>query len=346
MQEFKKILVIRTDRIGDVVLTIPAVRALHEAFPKARITMWVAKSTSELVEGLSFVNEVIVEDTSMGWKGYWDFIKILKEKRFDLAVNYHPKRRTNSACFLAGIPVRLGYYNNKFGFFLTLPVADLRHMGKKHEAEFCLDLLRDIGVVSSDTRLELAVNAQAEAWAEQFFKSHGLVGKKLVALHPDASSSSKCWPAQMFGELGARLALSEGVVPIVVGGVSARQQLDVIGKQMDCDYHDLTGSLSMAQLVSLLRRCQLLVSNDSGPVHVSAAVGTPVISLFLRTQPGINHGRWRPLGVNSAVLLNKPGEEIVLDAECQVVGGKFDSISVDEVLAEAVRLLGSKPRAS
>lgn len=345
MKEIKNILVIRTDRIGDVVLTIPAVRALKKAFPKSWISFWVSETTRELAEGLPYINEVLVENTSRGWGGYFDFVGKLMDKDYDLVINYHPKRRTNSACFLAGIPLRVGYRNNKFGFLLNRSVIDTRHLGEKHEAEYCLDLLQKIGVVSSDLTLELAVNKEAEAWTDQFFARRNLAGRKLVAMHPDASCPTKCWPVKSFGELADRLASSLNVIPLIIGSLTARPQVAVIGEQMHHDYFDLTGSLSLAQLVSLLRRCHLLVSNDSGPVHIAAAVGIPVISLFLRGQPGINHIRWKPLGSKSVVLLNKPGEEIVLDKKGQVVGGKFDSISIEEVFVEAVRLLHSTPRA-
>jgi ADP-heptose:LPS heptosyltransferase len=260
-------------------------------------------------------------------------------------VNYHTKRRTNAACFLAGIPVRLGYRNDKFGFLLNRPVADRRHLGEKHEAEYCLDLLKEIGVVSSDLTLEVAAPPDAEAWADQFFAEHGLSDKTVVALHPDASDASKCWPAPLFGELAERLADEFSAKILFVGGMTAQPTVHEIDQKMHHDYHDLTGSLSLGQLASLFRRCRLLVSNDSGPVHVAAAVGTPVISLFLRVQPGINPARWRPLGERSVVIASRKGEEIVLDKEGSVAGGKFDSITVDEVFGKARDLLRSTPRA-
>ncbi len=337
---FHNILVVRTDRIGDVVLTIPAVRALKKAFPQARISMWVASSTRELVEGLPFVDEVLVEDRTKGWAGYREFLTRLRSKKFDLAVNYHTKRRTNLSCFLAGIPGRLGFRNNKFGWLLNLPVQDRRHLGERHEAEYCLDLLRAVGVKSADTSLELPPMPQAEAWVSGLLRDKRLSGVPLIAFHPDANSPSKCWPAESFARLADRLAQSLHARILLVGGGSARRAAGDILSQVTGEAPvDLTGSTTVAQMAALFRHCQLVISNDSGPVHVAAAAGVPVISLFLRSQPGINPKRWRPLGAKSVLLCNKEGEEILLDRQGNVASGSLASISVDEVLAQALCLL-------
>jgi len=133
--EFKNILVVRTDRLGDVVLTTPAIGALRKAFPKARISMMVSPATVDLLRRNPYLDEVIVYDRFKehhGLKGYWKFVLELRQKKFDLAVIYHTKRRINLVCFLAGIPSRIGYRNDKFGFLLTHGLPDTRPLGIKH----------------------------------------------------------------------------------------------------------------------------------------------------------------------------------------------------------------------
>jgi heptosyltransferase-2 len=334
-QEFKNILVVRTDRMGDMILTIPAIRALKENFPNARLSVWVSASTRDLVDGLPFIDEVLVQKENPGWLGYLSFINGLHAKRFDLAVVFHTKQKTNLACFLAGIPVRLGYVNKKLGFLLTHPVKDERHLGIRHELDFCLDLIKLLAVNRVDPRLEVPWNKEVEAWAEEFVKTLSGPGP-LVALHPDASCPTRHWPVDSFAVVSRRLTAELNARVIIVGGPSTTPfAARVPGR-------DLTGKFTLAQLVAFLKRCSLLISNDSGPVHLAAAVGTPVISLFLRRQPGINPERWRPLSPKAVLLLNKPGEEIVIGPRNAVLGGRYDSISTDEVFSAAQQILLDK----
>lgn len=334
MDGFKNILVVRTDRMGDLILTIPAIRALKARYPRARLSVWVSASTRDLVDGLPFIDEIIVQDADKGWVNFCRLILRLRRAHFDLAVVYHTKQRTNMACFLAGIPVRLGYLNSKCGFFLTHPVKDERHLGIKHELDYCLDLLKMVGVGRADPRLELAVNPEAEMWVDTFIA--GLPGSgPLVALHPDASCATRHWAVDSFAIVAARLASELNARVVIVGGPSTTPFAARIPGL------DLTGQFSLAQFGAFIKRCALLISNDSGPVHIAAATKTPVISLFLRRQPGINPERWRPLSYKAILLLNKPGEEIVVAADNRVLSGRFDSITPDEVMDAAIKLLGT-----
>ena len=116
---YRNILIVRTDRIGDVVLTTPAIEALRKAFPQARISILVTPVTRELVEGNPYLDEVLIDDRKGrhgGVFGFFNLVKTLRKRQFDLAIILHTKKRTNSLCFLAGIPHRVGYKNNKFGF--------------------------------------------------------------------------------------------------------------------------------------------------------------------------------------------------------------------------------------
>lgn len=339
MPDFKNILIVRTDRIGDVVLTVPAIRALKKACPQARITVWASPLTRDLIDGLPFIDKVLIERSRRGWQDYFQFIGELRRRRFDLAVVYHTKRHSNLACFLAGIPHRLGYKNNKFGFLLNWPVEDRRHLGEKHEAAYCIDLLKSIGVQDNDLRLELAVHPDAEAWAKWFLADRFPGTQPVVALHPDSSCPTRRWPPELFAEVSDALA-ARGVRVMVVGAGSAKVLADRMRACARHSFLDMTGVLSMAKLVAVLRQADLMISNDSGPAHVAAACHIPVITLFFRNQPGLNPERWQPLGEKCVLLMNKTGEEIVIDKDSRVLSGRLDSTSPREVLAATWKLLG------
>jgi len=309
MSEFKNILIVRTDRIGDVVLTTPSIRALHDAFPEARISLLVAPLTRDLVDGLEGVDEVLVDDRKgehRGLNGYRTLIRQLKNREYDLAVVYHTKKRTNLLCALAGIPRRIGYKNDKLGILLTDRLIDQRYEGEKHEAQYCLSVLAPLGVLTDDLTTKIALQSQAEQWAEQRIKSLNISGKPLlVALHPGASCPTKRWPIDRFTRLARLMQENFPVTLVLIGGKDETWSAEDFVQQCPREVIDLKGQTSVAQMASLLKRCSLLVSNDSGPVHVAAAEETPVVSIFTRDQPGINPTRWRPLSQNSRVIAPK-----------------------------------------
>jgi len=334
---FQKILVVRTDRIGDVVLTTPAIKALRQAYPASHISVLVTPTTYNLIKGNPYIDEVLVDDRQGQHKNPFGFLKLLREirlKRFDLAIIFHTKRRYNLLCSWAGIPCRLGYKNDNFGFLLTHPLKDLRSLGQKHEAEYCVDVLRAIGVENEDLDLFVPVQKEAEDWAFNWMQENNLKSNEFIAIHPGASDATKCWPTGNFAQLMDRLSERYAFKIVLIGATNTIALSEDILRQTHhaSQFLNLSGKTSPAQMVSLLRRSRLLISNDSGPVHVAAGVGAQVISLFLRNQPGINPERWKPLGPKSFTLSNKPGEEIKLDDKCKPIAGQPGSISVDSVL--------------
>jgi heptosyltransferase-2 len=308
---FKNILIVRTDRIGDVVLTTPAIKSLRQAYPAARISILVAPSTYDLVNGNPYVDEILVDDRKGRHKNLFGFLRLAREirlKKFDLAIIFHTKRRYNLACYTAGIPCRLGYKNNKFGFLLTHPLKDIRPQGTKHEAKYCMDLLKVMGVENDDLDIFVPLQKEAEGWMSHWMQENNLKPNEFIAIHPGSSDPAKCWPTANFALLMDRLAERYALKIVLIGSVQTMPVAAEILRQTQktSQFLDLTGKTSLAQMVSLLRRARLLISNDSGPVHVAAGVGTSVISLFLRNQPGINAERWKPLGVRSFILSNSP----------------------------------------
>ncbi|MCA9405139.1 MAG: lipopolysaccharide heptosyltransferase II [Candidatus Omnitrophica bacterium] len=305
-EAYKKILVVRTDRVGDVVLTTPALSALRKAYPYAKIGLLVAPLTYDLVSKNKDLNKVLVDDREGQHKGLFGFLKLvkkIKKQNYDVAVIFHTKKRTNLLCFLAGIPRRIGYKNKKFGRLLTDPIEDTRHHGKKHEVEYCLDVLKPLGVTSSECRLNVSVHEDAEEWLNQFLaQNHISADDKIIAIHPGASDPAKQWPEHCFAELIDRLYESRDVKIVLLGSANIRHVSREVKSLTRHPAIELTGLTSMAQLISLLKHSSILVSNDSGPVHIAAAVGTPVVSIFTRNLPGINPERWRPLGDRHQVI--------------------------------------------
>jgi len=308
----RNILIVRTDRIGDVVLTTPAIKALRRRYPRARLSVLIAPSTVDLVNGNPYIDDILIDERDGRHKGLFGFLRLVKEirlKQFDAVIIFHTKRRYNLACCAAGIPYRLGYKNNKLGFLLTHPLKDQRFKGEKHEAQYCLDVLKAIDVVSTDLDMFVPVQKEAEAWAARWMEQEHLKANEFMVVHAGASDPAKCWMPANFATLMDRLVEHYGFKIVLMGASQTVALSDEILRQTSkrSQFIDMTGQTSLAQTASLLRRARLLISNDSGPVHVGAGVGIPVVSLFLRDQPGINAERWKPLGPKGFFLKGKSG---------------------------------------
>ena len=301
----KNILIVRTDRIGDVILTTPSIAALRQHYPKAKISILVAPATYDLVDGNSCLDEIIIDDRAGEHKGvgYFKLISLIRRKRFDVAIIYHTKRRTNLACFLAGIPIRIGYKNKKFGFLLTHPIVDARQKGEKHEALYCLEVLKELGIESTDMSVYLPVAEKSVQWVERFTMDHKIEkNDQLIAIHAGASDPSKQWSEKNFAELVENLIDRYKAKIVMIGSSQVSDDAKKIILLVNGSIIDVTGQTTVGQLAALITRCDLLISNDSGPVHIAAGVGTPVISIFTRNQPGINPERWKPLSERSRVV--------------------------------------------
>ncbi len=333
-QNFKNILVIRTDRMGDVILTTPSIKALRQHFPDAKISVLVAPATRELVEGNPNIDEVIVFDRQGAHRGLRVFklIRYLRRQNFDLAILFHTKKITNLICFLANIPNRIGYKNEKYGFLLTLGLPDDRPEGSKHEAQYCLDVLKPIGIQSNDLALYVPVGNKEEQWVNSFLVGQGIhPHDRLVAVHPGASCISKRWAPAKFAELINKIQSKFDYKIVIIGNQDVKSIVNEIKSHLNKPVVDVIGETTVRQLVSLLKRSQTLISNDSGPVQVAAALQKPVIVLYGRNQPGLSAKRWRPLSDKSIVLQKDVGCQICLAHRCQIGFKCLEALTPQEV---------------
>lgn len=341
---FKKILVVRTDRIGDVVLTTPVFKALRENYPQAHIAAMVSPHTKEILEGSPYIDEIIVYDKDKHHKGaaaFWKFVLRLKKKRFDLAIVLHTKKRLNLITFLANIPRRIGFAEKgKFSLLLTDRLKDTRPLGLKHEADYCLDVLKELGLKLMDRKLHISLKKEALDWAEQVLAENG-IGKddKIAVIHPGASCPSKRWFKERFAVLADKLAQDYGFKIIVISGPKDIAIADDIEKDSKHKIINLAGKISLSQTAAILKKANIFISNDSGPVHISSAVGTPVISIFGRNQAGLSPLRWGPLGERDKYLHKPPGCNICLAHKCLKGFDCLKAITIEDVLGAVDKIL-------
>ena len=338
-----RILISRADRIGDLILSTPVFAALREKFPSAWIACLTFCENREIVEGNPHLNEVILYDkkgSEKNWLGNLAFARKVARKNFDVAVHLHSTNRMHWVTWLAGIPVRIGY-RRKCGWALTHGFADLKKEGLRHEAEYNFDLLGLLGL-ERPSRLEtfFPVSSRARISLESLLNHHKIPRDiPWIAINPSASCPSKRWPAEKFGELVNELGKNREAAFIMIGTSKDRSLIESARRRAQIPVYDLSGRLSLAMLGALLERASLLISNDSGPVHIASALGTPVISLFGRNQAGLSPVRWKPLGEKSRVIWKNVGCNPCLAHDCEIHFLCLDAISVSEAAAVAETLL-------
>jgi ADP-heptose:LPS heptosyltransferase len=286
----KNILAVRNDRFGEFLLNIPAFRALKQSFPEARLSLVVSPACAELAGLVPYADDIIrwAQDRH-SWREIFAFSRLLKKKKFGLCVIFNPSAEFNLISFLAGIPLRVGY-DRKRAFLLNKKTPDLKHLGKKHEVEYNLELAALAGAKTDDLSLCLPLKGEDSRQA-------GLT----VALHPWSSDPSKLWPIENFRALASRLA-GLGRQVIIVGGKEEAQKSPVYFSGLGSGIVDLSGKTTLVELAALLKKCALLVSADSGPMHLACCVGTPVLALFRNDIAGKTARRWGPWGKGHAVI--------------------------------------------
>ena len=337
-----RILLIRTDRIGDLVLSTPAIRAVRAAFPRGYVAAMVSPVTRPLVEGHPALDEVITFDKDhlhRGWLGTWQLAQTLRARRFDLALILHTTNRVVLLTWLAGIPARVGYAR-RLGWLLTHPRPYEKRFGERHELDYTLDLVRAAGIPADDRTLEIASHPEGQGAVTAWLAQAGVAPHNpLILLHPGASCPSKRWPAERFATVADRLAAVRGARVAVIVGPGDDALATAVVRHARTPLLLPPRPFTLAGLPWLLRRAACLVSNDSGPVHVACAVGTPVVAIFGRWGPGLSPTRWGPTGPRSVVLHHDVGCRPCLAHRCQIGFQCLEAVSVEEVVAAADRLL-------
>lgn len=313
-KEIKNILAIRTDRFGEFILTLPAVYALKEAFPESRLTLMAHPYSAELIRNNNLIDEIIpYEDRRFrGIRSTFRLIRQLQDKGFDLAVVFNPKKKFHIITFLAGIPKRVGY-GHKWGFLLTKKIKDLKYLGIKHEIEYNFDLLKAIGIDSDKKSPHIYIDKKEEGQALGVLAKCGINKEtKIIVVHPWTSDPVKQWPVKYFIELVKRISGELGIRVLIIGGKEEVRKSKECFTNLGDNIINLTGETSLKESAVILKYAKLLVSGDSGPVHLACAVGIPVVAIFRNDIPGKSSRRWGPVSEASIVVEKNNLEDITV----------------------------------
>lgn len=305
----RNLLCLRLDSLGDVLMTTPALRAFKES-SGLRITLLTSPSGAAVAELVPEVDEVMVYDAP--WmkataarsnsRADASFIARLRDRGFDAAAIFtvFSQNPLPAAffCYLADIPLRLAYCRENPYQLLTEWIPEREpQAGIKHEVQRQLDLAAAVGCHTANERLSLRVPSFAHVHVRRLIKGLGIdLHRPWIVIHPGASAPSRRYPPEQFAAV-ARLLVEQGYQVVFTGSTGERPMIQDIQAQAAVGTYSLAGRLDLAHLAALLSLAPVLISNNTGPAHVAAAVDTPVVDLYALTNP--QHTPW---GVAHRVL--------------------------------------------
>jgi heptosyltransferase-2 len=289
-----RILIRATNWVGDAIMALPALRAIRERFPNAQIAVVARPYVADIYRDQQICDELIAYDPGGGHAGFHGrehLAGAIRKQKFDVAMLLQNAFDAAWLAWRAGIPQRIGYARDGRGLLLTkaVPVPKAGEI-PEHEQFYYLELLRRAGWIDSlsgETSISLKLPSDAKLRAEQRLLAAGTRPMALrVAVGAGASyGSAKCWPPERFAAVADRL-IEEFDADVILFGTTAEKAVSsAIAAAMRRRPIDLTGTTTIAELPTLLSQCQLFLGNDSGAMHVAAAVGLPVVAVFGPTDP-------------------------------------------------------------
>ena len=289
-QRSKRILLVRTDRLGDVVLTLPMLPVLRKRFPDAYIALLLNKYTAELVEGNPHADELILYDDGRQLVPFSEMLRTIRTKDFGTAIVVHPTPRLAWLMFRAGIPERIGSGYRYYSLLFDKRVYEHRKDAKRHELDYNLSLLKPLGCsIQGEPSFSLVIPPDVEARVQRLFASLAIdTEKEIIVLHPGTGGSAKEWPAEFFGQLAARLVAERGAQILVTGTRDEERKVTEVTIAAKDKAISLVGRLSLKELSAVISRADLFISNSTGPLHIAVACRTPVVGLFGPTSPARN----------------------------------------------------------
>lgn len=283
-----KILVRATNWIGDAVMSLPALEALRARYPAAEIVVLAKPWVSELYSHHTAVSRRMVYDPDgehRGTRGFWRLVQALRSEQFDAALLFQNAFHAAWMARCARIPVRIGYARDSRGSLLTDAVAVPPAPAYGHEANYYLQLLLRAGWIEKFAPVQdirLILTESEKTWAAQHLDSLGLRGPRfLVGLGPGASfGPAKRWLPERYADLADRLIGALHADVLIFGSREERPLAEAIAREMKHTPTILAGETTLRQWMALLARCRLIVSNDSGPMHLATALGLPLVAIF------------------------------------------------------------------
>lgn len=327
----EKILIIKLRAIGDVLLSTVVTKNLRNVFPEAKIDFLIEKPARDILVGNPFIDEILIYEKDMGMV---EFLSFLRRRRYDLVFDLFCNPRSALMTYFTRARYRIGYKFRGRGYAYNIKLKPRSEIC--HNVEFNLDALRAIGIKIIDRNIYMPISSDDEKFALEFWGRNNLDGKLVIALNPGGTWETKRWGIEKFAQLGDMLNDKLGAKIILIWGIKDElEDVRRMSRMMNCE-PVIIPPTSLKQLASILRLCSLTVSNDSGPMHISAAVGTPTLGIYGPTNPYAQG----PYGEKNLWIRMEELECIACNlTKCSIGNICMKNLNVDAVFNAVLRLM-------
>lgn len=339
----QNIVVRGTNWVGDAVMTIPALRQLHQLFPKARITLATRSGVKDLFVDADFVDEVLAHD-GKGLRSVVQQVREWRKRNFDLAVLFPNSLETALVASLARVPLRVGYATEGRQALLSHPLNLPDWRSSKHEVFYYLKVIAELEwLVNQDQSFletqpdgSLEVSEARKSAARDFLGANGIetggAPGPVIALCPGSiNSRAKRWPAERYAVLGDKLSKELNAKVLLVGSAGESDVANAVTEKMNQRAVNLTGKTTLAELVAILSLVNMLVTNDTGPAHIAAALGRPTLVIFGPTNPLTT----RPFSPYAEIIREPPDCAPCMLRDCPIDHRCMTAITPEDVFARA-----------
>ncbi|MFI5253523.1 MAG: glycosyltransferase family 9 protein [Bacteroidota bacterium] len=338
-----RILIVRTDRIGDVILTLPMARLLKKHYPGSHITMLIRKYTEELVEDDKNIDQILFYDDGNELLPFSQIITLIKQQKFDIVFHTYPRFRLALMTWRSGIPVRVGTGYRWYSIFFNKKIYDHRKTAEYHELEYNLRLLSVLGIdyLSEDITPRIDVDAALSSRIRALVRSLGVQdGQKIVILHPGSGGTARDWNPDNFGRLAHKIGQLNGVRVIITGGKHEDGIVDRVKSNAGNSAIALVGKLNLKEYGALAKMANVFIANSTGTLHIAAAVGTPVIGLYSQIT-ALSAKRWGPYTDKRTIFtpLNKPVDCTDCLTRKDRMCGCMETIAIEDVYQASLKYL-------
>jgi heptosyltransferase II len=346
----RRLLVRSTNWVGDAVMSVPALRQIRRLFDQAHITLLVRPWVRDVYSGCGFANEILVFDKEKehkGWGGLHRLASDLKRREFDAAILLQNAFEAAFLTWHARIPLRIGYARDGRGLLLTHACRIDPELKQEHQAYYYLGILAAAGLIDSwkncgPLDIRLSVSPEHRTGARSLLKNSGVSeGETLVGLNPGAYyGGAKRWLTDRYAAVADALAADQHSRIVIFGAANERRIADEIAAAMRHEPVVLAGQTTLGDLMGLLSECSLLITNDSGTMHLGAALDVPQIAIFGSTSATATG----PLSPEAEVIQHPVDCSPCFLRECPIDFRCMKAVTVPEVLEAAKRKLRSRAR--
>ncbi|MEP6887497.1 MAG: lipopolysaccharide heptosyltransferase II [Nitrospirales bacterium] len=340
-----RIVIRGTNWIGDAVMSEPALSAIRQGFPKAEITLLVKPAVAELFQQHPAIDHMLVYEhrgRHARLRGKWVLGSELRRGRFDFAILFQNAFEAALLAFLAGIPRRYGYGTDGRGFLLSDPITVPNRTALGHQTQYYVDLLRPLGITPSPTAPRLFVSKAEELIMRQRLAEAGIQATdRLIGINPGSTyGSAKRWLPERFAEATDRVVEQFGGRVVIVGATGEEALGEAIAEKMRRKPVVLSGRTSIRELMSVIKRCRLFVTNDTGPMHIAAAFDVPVVAIFGPT----DFRTTSPFGETHQIVRQSVECSPCLLRECPIDHRCMTGVTVEHVYEAAAEQLKDMSR--